>query len=259
MRGSSALVTGASSGIGEAFARQLAAGGARRLVLTARRRDRLEQLAAELEAAHSVSCEVVVLDLSQPGAAESLHEAAGEIDVLINNAGFGDYARFLDTERGRAVSVIQVNLVSVAELTHLFATDMVARRRGWILNVSSMAAFQPVPHFAVYGATKSFVRDFSEALAFELSGQGVRVCALCPGGVSTEFEQVSKMTLSLQARLTSISAERCARVGLGALFRGRRVVVTGWVAALSCWLMRVVPRRLMPWFAHIALGPPNSS
>ena len=177
LKGQTALVTGASSGIGVAFARQLAASGAN-LVITARRKENLESLAKELGEKHGVKVDVVALDLSEPGSPEKLWDATEgariEIDVLVNNAGGGIQQYFVDMSWDRIAKQMQLNVVSLTELTHRFARVMKTRGRGTILNVSSIGAYTPTPTMATYSAGKAYVRDFTEALAFELA---TRPCA----------------------------------------------------------------------------------
>jgi hypothetical protein len=260
LKGKTALVTGASSGIGVAFARQLAARGAD-LVLAARREDKMKALAAELAEAHGVKVEVVALDLARPEAASELYEktegAGRAIDVLVNNAGGGLHRLFADTELRDVRHQIQLNVVSLVELTHRFAKAMLARSGGHILNVASIGAYTPTPTFATYAASKAFVRDFTEAVAYELADTPVRVCCLCPGGTSTEFHQAAGQTLPPAYRLAFISADACAAVGLRALFGGRRNVISGWMNKLGMFFLRFVPRRLMVWISATSMGTPK--
>ncbi len=260
LKGRRALVTGASSGLGVSFARLLASRGAD-LVIAARRGDRLEALAEEITAAHGVKVEVVVLDLSKQDAAELLFEAtegAGKpIDVLVNNAGGGLHQDFADASWDRLAAQIQLNVVTLTELTHRFVKVMLKRGRGHILNISSIGAYTPSPTYATYSAGKAYVRDFTEALAYELRRSPVRVCCLCPGGTITEFHDAAGQTLPGAMRATFMSAERCARIGLGALFGGRRNVVSGLMNKLSMFLLRFLPRRTMVWSAALIMGKPR--
>ena len=262
LKGQTALVTGASSGIGVAFARQLAASGAD-LVITARRKENLEALAKELAEKHAVKVDVVALDLSEPGSPGKLWDAtegAGKkIDVLVNNAGGGIQQYFVETSWERIARQMQLNMLSLTELTHRFSRAMKARGRGAILNVSSIGAYTPTPTMATYSAGKAYVRDFTEALAFELKDTPVRVCCLCPGGTESEFHATAGQTLSKTVRATFMSAEDCARIGLRALFSGRRNIVSGFVNALSVFFMRFTPRRLLIWATAKTLGPPKPS
>jgi short-subunit dehydrogenase len=188
--GTTALITGASGGIGEQFARQLSARGVN-LVLVARREPQLRALAGELEAASGVSATVVVADLSIGAAPQDIVRRLDglgiEIDLLINNAGVGSLSRFLDEDINAVLSEIQLNCVSLVSLTGRLLPDMLARGHGGVINVASTAAFQPIPTMAVYAASKAFVLAFSEALWAETHHSGVRVLALCPGPTQTQF------------------------------------------------------------------------
>jgi uncharacterized protein len=261
LKGRTALVTGASSGLGAAFARDLAARGAD-LVITARRADNLEALAKELREARGVKVDVVVLDLAEPGAPAKLWaatEGAGRsIDVLINNAGGGIHQTFVDTAWERTARMIQLNLVSLTELTYRFAKAMLGRGRGHILNVASVGAYAPTPTYAAYSATKAFVRDLTEAVAYELAGTPVRVCSLCPGLTITEFHKSAGHTLAGLVKMTSMTAEKCAAAGLDALFGGRRNVISGLINKISMYFLRFLPRRTIVWSAALSMGKPET-
>lgn len=248
LRGQRALVTGASSGLGVAFARELAAAGAN-LVLTARRKDRLDALAEELRGKHSVEVDTLAFDLGKPESAKALFDATEgrgrAIDVLINNAGFGTKQPFLEQTWEKTFEEMQLNLVSLTELSKRFGQTMVARKRGAILNVASVGAYLPTPSMATYGAGKSYVRNFTEGFAGEVAGTGVRVCCLCPGATSTEFSSVAGIELPWWKKIAFMSAERCAAIGLSALFGGRRNIVSGWSNTLAMFFTRFVPRRLL--------------
>jgi short-subunit dehydrogenase len=259
LAGMTALVTGASSGIGEAMAIQLAAQGAD-VILTARRRDRLDALADKLRAAHGVRVDVVALDLGVAGAAEELFartEGEGRtVDVLVNNAGFGAHDRFADIPWDRTATQLQLNVVSLTELTHRFVRAMLERRRGWVLNVASLGAYMPVPSYATYAAGKAYVRNFTEALAFELRGTPVHVCCLNPGATMTEFMDAAGHELPRGAHLVMMSSERCARIGLRALFAGRRNVVAGWSNVFTTLLLRFLPRVALARIAALFMSAP---
>jgi uncharacterized protein len=254
LKGQRALVTGASSGIGRALAVELARLGAD-LVITARREERLEELAAQLRAEVGVQVHVEPLDLAAPGAAAELVrrvDAAGlQIDLLINNAGLGPHRPFVDTPWDRLHMMLQVNVMALVELTRLLVPAMVSRGRGRVMNVASIGAFLPVPSYAVYGGTKALVRNFTEALDAELKGTGVRAIVVCPGGTRTEFMTVNDEALNRLGDLASMSAERCARIAVRKMLRGRRTVVTGFFNALGMVLLRLVPRRWMPFFGRL--------
>ncbi len=257
LKGKTALVTGASSGIGASFARLLASRGAD-LVLVARRAERMTALGEELRAAHGVKVTSLSIDLSARGAGLDVFErtegAGVTVDLLINNAGFGTHSAFVDIPWEKTLEQMQLNLVTLTELTWRFARRMRERGRGHILNVASVGAFQPTPLYATYGAGKAYVRNFSEALAYELSGSGVEVCCLCPGATETEFSEVAGQPLDRLRKLAFMSADRCARIGLRALLSGRRLVVSGWMNAFAMFLVRLLPRRLATFLAAKALG-----
>lgn len=255
-----AIVTGASSGIGEHFARMLAARGYD-VVIAARRLDRLEALAKDIESKHEVRVTPIQIDLGVPGGAEALFaktEGVGiEIEVLINNAGFGTQGFFPEIPWSKTAEQIQLNIVSLTELTHRFVAAMRARRKGYVLNVASIGAYMPVPGYATYAAGKAYVRNFSEALAHELRGTGVRVCCLCPGPTETEFVAVAGQTIPAWQKMAFMSAERCARIGIRALFGGRRLIVSGLVNTLVMWSLRWVPRRVITWSAALFMEGPR--
>lgn len=245
-----ALVTGASSGIGADIARELAGRGAH-LVLVARRRERLETLAAELRRDHGVQAEVLDADLAEPGAAAALFErvrAEGwTIGVLVNNAGFGAHGDFLEQDPGRLRSMIELNVTALTELTWHFARDMADRGEGAILQVGSIAGLNPLPSYAVYAATKAFVVSFSEALAHELADRNVSVTALLPGITWTEFFDVTGQEPTLYSRIFGMSSPDVARIGVKAMIGGRHSVIAGWRNALSVAIASVFPRHVRAW------------
>ena len=255
LRGKRALVTGASSGIGAAIARELAARGAS-LVITARRRDRLEALAAELKGA-----EVVVADLGAPGGEAAVWDAAtkrGSIDILINNAGFGHFRPFADVSPERDVEMLELNVRSLVALAHRFVAQGV--REGWMLNVASIAAYQSVPYFATYAASKAFVRNFSEALHYELKPRRIKVTCLCPGGTHTEFHGVAGAgDYGAIANASMLSAEKVAAIGVRAMLRGKKTVVSGVMNKLSCFFVRFVPRGVASRAAVWVTGRPKTA
>ncbi|HEX8626166.1 MAG TPA: SDR family oxidoreductase [Allosphingosinicella sp.] len=236
------LVTGASAGLGVHFARQCRERGDE-LVLVARRKDRLEALAAELGSAH-----VIVADLAQPGAPERLlAEVAGaglEVDTLINNAGFGAAGTFVEAPAKRLLEMIDLNVRSLTELCRLALPQMLERRRGFILNVASTAAFQAGPYSAVYYATKAYVLSLSEALHEESKGRGVHVSALCPGPTATEFFEVAG---SPDGRLAKMATDPAAvvRAGLDGLARNKAIVVPGIMNKMTSQAGRILPRKVL--------------
>lgn len=244
-RGKWALVTGASAGIGAALAEELAVGGTN-LVLTARRKDRLDILAQRVAATSKVQTEVISADLADPAAPEDIfgftREKGIEIDLLINNAGFGRYGEFSSVERQRLLDMVQVNCSAVVHLTHLFVQGMVARRRGDILILASTASFQAVPYISTYAATKAFDLLFAEGLAEELKPYGIHVCALCPGSTESEFHAVSGQE-KFQRRVET--AKKVAHTGLRALAAGKSYVISGLGNYLGAHGERLVPRRFV--------------
>jgi short-subunit dehydrogenase len=240
-----ALVTGASSGFGAEFARQLAARGYD-LILTARRVERLEALRSELLERHSVRVHLFPLDLGLPGAAEQLHRAAlafsPQVDLLVNNAGFGLHGPFLDLPLERQQASIDLDVSAVVQLTWLFGRDMVRRGEGRVIIISSVAAFQPSPTYAVYAAAKGFVDSFGAAVDAELRGSGVRVTVVCPGTSATEFGEVASQGRSLMHLLSDLPPEEVVRQSLEGAFRGKRRVVPGLANKVMTTLSSLAPR-----------------
>lgn len=242
------LITGASAGIGEAFARELAAKGDR-LILTARRADRLTTLAAELSAKHGIECVAIPADLGTPDGAQSLFaetERRGlTVDLLINNAGFGKFGKFEGYSVETYAQMIQLNITSLVALSHLYLTGMRARKQGGIINVASTAAFPPTPGYTVYGATKAFVLSFSQALAVEAAYDGVRVSVLCPGATVSEFQEIAQTGTGKAGTLGWQSAQTVVQVGLHGYEAGKVIVVSGLLNRLSAALVSVMPRSVV--------------
>jgi short-subunit dehydrogenase len=245
LNGQTVLITGASSGIGAAYAREFAARGAD-LVLVARSEDTMRRLAEDLRAAHGGRVDVVPVDLAVPGAADLVAERVAvlgiDVDLLVNNAGFGMHGDFADADAGRITAQIQLNCVALVDLSRRFLPGMMARRRGAIINVASTAAFQPLPHMAVYGATKAFVLSFSEALYAEAKPAGVKVLAICPGATRTPFFDVAGEDAAVGRKRTP---EQVVATTLSALRAGRPSRVDGRANALLAVLTRWAPRRLV--------------
>lgn len=243
-----ALVTGASSGIGESFARQLAAGGCD-LVIVARRADRLEALAAELKDRHGVAVEVLVADLTEPqqlrAVEERLADARQPIELLVNNAGFGSAGPFVKLPVDREDSQVRLNVLALVRLTHAALPVMTERRHGGVLNVSSLAGFFPSPGNATYSASKAFVTTFSESLHGEVRRRGVHVTALCPGFTRTEFQETSGMGDRGLPELAWLDRDAVVREGLRAVAAGRAVCVPGAQYKVAPVLARVVPHPLL--------------
>lgn len=247
-----ALITGASFGIGEAFAKVLAEHNTD-LVLVARSREKLERLAQQLRDRHSVRVEVIVQDLIEPEAASKVFNAVQrlgiEIDTLVNNAGFGSYGPFTENSRVKQLDIVRLNILALVDLTHHFLAPMQQRGGGQILNISSITAFQPMPYFAVYGATKAFILSFSEALWAENRDTGVKILAVCAGPTQTEFFEVAGFNPfknHQEAQKESVSPELVARQSLEALARGNSSVVTGEASNhLIANLPRFLPRSMV--------------
>jgi uncharacterized protein len=238
------LVTGASSGIGEAFCRQFAALGAN-LVMTARRGEAMNALAAELRSKHGTRIHIVTADLArETGAREVisfLHDEGLTVDVLINNAGFGHFGEFIDGEATMFRDMIGVNITSLVDLTRLLLPGMVSRGQGGILNVASMAGSGPVPNSAVYAATKAFVIRFSEALWYECRGTGVHVSVLCPGPVDTAFFDAAGGKPSKTLMRSVETADQVVKTGIEALRRNKRKRPTTLALRLVDKLSRITP------------------
>lgn len=244
-----ALVTGASGGIGEELARLIAADGVN-VVLVARSGGKLAALAEELTRRHQVSAVALEQDLSAPDAVDRLERDLASrglrIDILVNNAGFGTYGPFVETSEAEELRLLQVNVVALTALTKRLLPGMVQRRHGRVLNVASTAAFQPGPLMAVYYASKAFVLSFSEALANETAGTGVTVTCLCPGPTSTGFQDRARMRESrLFSTLGTMTAADVARQGYAGMRAGRAVVITGLTNRLGVQLLRVSPRAVV--------------
>jgi short-subunit dehydrogenase len=254
VKGKTALVTGASSGIGRAIAEGLADLGAN-VVLAARRRDRLETIADGIRA-RGVTARIVPVDLTEDGASDALFNAAvaeGRVDFLVNNAGVGLYGAFVGQPWEAQDRLIRLNILALTGLTHRFVHHMLEHEQpSGILHVSSIAAFQATPGFAVYGPTKSYVRDFSEALAYELSGTNVRVSCLIPGATRTEFSDSAGQELKRLAERVMMTPEEVAAIGIAALRRGRRAVVAGRMNKMNALATRLMPRRVSAWMVDFA-------
>jgi short-subunit dehydrogenase len=240
-----ALVTGASTGIGAEFARRLAARGMH-LVLTARREELLRELASELHTAHGTKCEIITADLGDPAQPAQLIEQIEKkgitLELLVNNAGFGNVATIEETDVERILELIQVNISALTELTYRVLPGMLARGHGGIINVASVAAFQPVAYMGAYAASKAYVLHFSEALWAEAREKGVTVLALCPGTTRTDFFDVAGAKGWLHKRRAQTPAQ-VVRAGLKALDKGRLQVVSGWLNYALSLLVRLANRR----------------
>jgi len=241
------LITGASSGFGEEFARQYAARG-HPLVLVARRLDRLERLAAALRQEYRIDVVVEQVDLSDVAAVTQLHGRLRElgiaIDILINNAGHGLQGPFLDGQLDAALAMVQLDVASLTAVTHVFAHDMRTRGRGKILLVASLLAYQGVPNFAVYAAAKAYVLRLGEALHRELKGHGVTVTVLCPGMSDTGFATAARQKITPGLKLMMMQPAPVVRAGIRALQAGRISVVPGWANKAAAIFIWATPRWL---------------
>jgi len=243
-----ALITGASGGIGYELALLFARDGFD-CILVARSRDKLDELAARLESEFRVTTLVVARDLSKPSAVDEVYEevsaASMNVDVLVNNAGFPVYGRFIDTDLQTELDMLQVNVAALTALTKLFVRGMVGRRNGRILNLASTAAFVPGPLMAVYYASKAYVLSFSQALANELKGTGVTVTALAPGPTRTGFQERGSLEDARLVRGQIADAASVALAGYRGLMAGKSVVIPGWGNKLLPVVVRLSPRTVI--------------
>ena len=251
-----ALVTGASGGIGLELAKVHAAAGGD-LILVARRAEELEKLKHELETAHGITVACVPADLTEFGAihhvVDQCRHVTDRIDILINNAGFGGHGKFHERDWAKEASMIRLNIMALAELTHLIVPDMLKAGRGRILNIGSTAGFLPGPMMANYYATKAYVNSFSQAIAEELKGTGVTVTVLCPGPVDTGFGAAANLD-GVEAFKHATDATHVAKIGYNAMQRGKLVVFDSWkfyfllgwiVPLLPRWLVLIISRKSM--------------
>jgi short-subunit dehydrogenase len=254
-----ALITGASAGIGREFARQLA-GRMRSLVLVARREQRLNELRDGLRQQYpNLTVHIRKTDLVDLAQLRELiawldYEKI-DVDLLINNAGLGDLGPFATSDPIRNEQIMFVNMVALTSLTRHLLPQMIARRRGGILNVSSSAGFLPIPGFAIYAATKAYVTSFSEALRAELRGTGVSVCTLCPGPVHTEFQEIAKRPggkLESGPEFVHVRVEQVVRDALGALEADRALVIPGFAMKLGMFLVRITPMPILRWASRFS-------
>jgi hypothetical protein len=272
LTGKRALVTGASSGIGAAIARELAAQGVH-LVLTARRRDALEAVAAACTA-QGVRVDIITSDLGVPGAATALWKTAratAPIDILINNAGFGYFRPFSSADWQRDAELIQLNITSLVELSRRFIDDRLGDRtavpttaaahgRAYLVNIASIGAYQSVPNMALYASSKAFVRNFTEALHDELRGSPISATCICPGGTETAFHAAAGAgDYGWVANASMMSAEAVARLSVRAMRKGKRNLLPGLPNKLAAWSVRLISRRIASWLATRVLGKPKAA
>ena len=245
-----ALITGASGGIGKCFAQKLAAENTN-LIIVARSEDKLNALAQELQQQYKINVEVIVKDLSQISAPQEVFDAVQakglSVDLLINNAGFGDYGEFVQTDCDRQIQMIQLNNIALVALTHKFLPQMRERGSGSIINVSSIAAYQPIPYLSVYAATKAFIRSFSEALWAENRQHGVKILVVSPGPTETNFYTEANFPPALARTAKSMStSEEVVDQALKALEQGNAAVVVGGIASkFITGFSSIVPRETL--------------
>jgi len=259
LEGCSTLITGASAGIGREFARQLAGRG-RSLLLVARREQKLKELREELKRQHpNLTVHIRKTDLADLAQLNELlawlDREMIDIDLLINNAGLGDSGPFATSDPIRNEQMTLVNMVALTSLTRHLLPRMIAKKRGGILNVSSSAGFLPIPDFAVYAATKAYVTSFSEALRAELRGTGVSVCALCPGPVHTEFQEVAKRPEAQPEggpEFVHVPVEQVVREALGALEAGRPLIIPGVAMKLGMFFVRMMPMSILRLLSRLS-------
>lgn len=249
-----ALITGASSGIGLELAKIHASKGDN-LILVARSGDKLRTIAEDLKSKHKISVELIISDLSKDGSAKEVYDSIQQkniqIDYLVNNAGFGDFAFFHESNWEKQAMMMDLNIKSLVHLTHLFLPEFVKRKSGKILNVASTAAFLPCPMMAVYAATKHFVLAFSEALANELADKGITVTALCPGATTSGFQDAAEMLDSgFMTNVKFASSESVAQYGHKSMMRGKRVAIPGFINKFSAGIIRFTPRKLVTRIAR---------
>ena len=261
LEGCSALITGASAGIGREFARQLAGRG-RSLILVARREQKLNELCEDLKQQHpNLTVHICKTDLANLTQLKELvawlEREKIDVDLLINNAGLGDLGPFAASDPIRNEQMTLVNVVALTSLTRHLLPQMIARKRGGILNVSSSAGFLPIPNFAVYAATKAYVTSFSEALRAELHGTGVSVCALCPGPAHTEFQEVASrpgrnVKPGPGPEFIQVTVEQVVRDALAALEADRPLVIPGVAMKLGMFLVRMTPMSILRWASRFS-------
>jgi short-subunit dehydrogenase len=257
--GCSALITGASAGIGRELARQLA-GRAHSLILVARREQKLSELRDELRQQYpNLTVRIRKADLADLAQLKELmawiDSEKIDVDLLINNAGLGDLGPFATSDPIRNEEIMLVNMVALTSLTRHLLPEMIARKRGGILNVSSSAGFLPIPNFAIYAATKAYVTSFSEALRAELRGTGVSVCALCPGPVHTEFQEVAKRSGGQREdgpEFVHVSVEQVVRDALTGLGADRPLVIPGLPMKIGMFLVRITPTPILRWASRFS-------
>lgn len=248
-----ALITGASSGIGMELAKIHAANG-NNLVLVARSEGKLHEIATELKSKYAIQIEIIRADLSVHDAAQQVFDVVQkkniQIDYLINNAGFGDFNFVHESDWNKQAMMLDLNIKSLTHLTHLFLPVMIAQKSGKIMNVASTAAFLPCPMMAVYAATKHYVLAFSEALANEVADKGITVTALCPGATTSGFQDAAAMKDSGFMKQKFATSESVAKFGHQSMMKGKRVAIPGFTNKLTAFILRFIPRKLVTSIAR---------
>lgn len=248
LQGKTALITGASSGLGTEFAWQFAERGCS-LILVARRIEKLQELGSAILGQFRVSVELIVMDLTEDQAPSRLYakiKGNGQVvDILVNNAGLGLFGRFWETSWEDLHRMLELDIVALTHLTHLFTADMVERNSGYILLIGSTGSFQPTPTYAAYSAAKSYVLSLGEALHYEIRHTHVKCTVLCPGPTRTEFFTVAGQQLTTFQRFTMMDGKDVARIGINALLKGRSSVVSGWSNRFMAWGTRLLSRQAL--------------
>jgi len=256
LNGKVALITGASSGLGVDFARQLAQRGCR-LILVARRQDRLYGIQEQISTTYNVPVESIAMNLVEVNAPQRLYDqlqaANQDVDVLVNNAGYGLFGEFASLPWERTQTMLELDVLVLTRLMRLFMPGMVERNYGFILNVASTGSFQPTPTYAAYAAAKSYVLSLTEAVHYELRHTAVKCTALCPGVTRTEFFEVSGQKMTTYGRLTMMESAEVARIGIVAMLKGRSSVVAGGFNALAAWTMRLMPRQFQAALSDLVM------
>jgi short-subunit dehydrogenase len=256
LQGKTALITGASSGLGADFARELANYGCG-LVLAARRNERLNELKLEITSRKPVPVEVIPVDLTGPETPRQLYDrleaSSLPVDILINNAGYATYGPFVETPWERTQDMLNLDLIVATQLMHLFLPRMVQRRYGYVLNIASIGAYQPSPTYAAYSAAKTYIFYLSQAVQYELRHTGVHCTVISPGVTRTEFLSVAGQTPTLYQRVLGMDSAAVARIGIQAMLKGRASVVPGVFNSLFAIMMRFLPYQFQAFLADLAM------
>jgi len=248
IKGKFSLVTGASSGLGVDFAKILAEKGSN-LILVARREDLLKKHQEEIKAKFNVQVEIIAMDLGTKEAPQHLYKLIKEknidVDILINNAGFGIHDDFINIPWEKEESMLNLNIITVVNLTKLFVKDMIAKKYGYVLNIASVAAYQAVPTYACYGASKSFILNFSEAIRNELKNTNVKISVLSPGPTKTEFFEVAGAGNNKYKDYAMMESNKVARMGIDGMLNGKATVIPGFFNFMGAFSSKILPRNLI--------------